>query len=777
MWFSQEKRKRAFISRGRRLTFDQLEDRTLLSISYPVDPGVVAVEGGTLTANYIPVDNLTIDTNAAVELTPLPGNPTEDLSIKNAANNGLLDITGGNKTIGTISGTGDTTVSDGATLTVTSIVQNTVTVGAGSTLEIAPCPGGPLSGDSENSSTTTIDPNTYSAVMDGGTVHYCSDALPNLSAANDAQLICTDPMTVTVEDGTLHVDSYPSGIVTVTPGANIVVEPTPDGPWMDGGTLHYNTKVLPNVTAVNDAILVQTDQSDLSNAWRSTETVVGGDPILFDIMGPDGSTTSRNTDPSTWPEHDMNDTDTRTPELSTVYKNRFDKIIAAEQSYEDLAWNGTISDHIDDSAGHWNYDGNEQLYGEGSIVSIVPATDKLVVTPSNVGETGLLTYGYEGEPYSLTYFRDGIEQLTCYSDGTVVCGGQTYTMSNYPGTHADSSTPDVSPSSLRGRYKGPYIDVISGTGWFEYLLGYGADPPGDFGQPASKSFGFVHRNDDGSISVLIGLYGPNTPGGHSCNTIKNGVNAGTIIASLKYSPHLTVTYLVQATLCCTVTSDPNSTQPAIGEVSWTIKPGPGSTGGAEVGSRTTVGPANPITTGNMRSDMSSYAAFITVAPNSTIITIDVRMADGGSGNVIYYIWFKIDEWSSWPPLEIADGEAGVNSNTIPVDEPSNDIISGSKDTQTESVVNILPLFVTSANIKIDPVATSNIKEDFEIDPIPLVRDHKNLKADRFTDHLNTEWWDRNRKIDSQDRGLLVSPPSWFHGVGIALIEPLYVGVK
>jgi len=212
-------------------------------------------------------------------------------------------------------------------------------------------------------------------------------------------------------------------------------------------------------------------------------------------------------------------------------------------------------------------------------------------------------------------------------------------------------------------------------------------------------------------------------------------------------------------------------------VSWTIKPGPGSTGGAEVGSRTTVGPANPITTGNMRSDMSSYAAFITVAPNSTIITIDVRMADGGSGNVIYYIWFKIDEWSSWPPLEIADGEAGVNSNTIPVDEPSNDIISGSKDTQTESVVNILPLFVTSANIKIDPVATSNIKEDFEIDPIPLVRDHKNLKADRFTDHLNTEWWDRNRKIDSQDRGLLVSPPSWFHGVGIALIEPLYVGVK
>ena len=82
MWFFQNKRKGASTTCTRRLTFDQLEDRNLLSITYPVDPGVVSVDGGTLTADYIPVDNLSIGSDATVNLTPLSGNPVEDLSVK-----------------------------------------------------------------------------------------------------------------------------------------------------------------------------------------------------------------------------------------------------------------------------------------------------------------------------------------------------------------------------------------------------------------------------------------------------------------------------------------------------------------------------------------------------------------------------------------------------------------------------------------------------------------------------------------------------------------------
>ena len=280
MWFFQNKRKGASTTCTRRLTFDQLEDRNLLSITYPVDPGVVSVDGGTLTADYIPVDNLSIGSDATVNLTPLSGNPVEDLSVKNAVNNGSLNITGGDKTLGNISGTGNTTLSNGATLTVTSLSQNILTLAPGSTLTIAALPGGPSSTPQSTSPTPTHAespaPADLSAVMDGGTVTYCSDALPNLSAINNATLACTDP-------------------------------------------------------------------ADVSDAWRSTKTVPGADAIQFPILGYDGTVVPQSADPSTWPDHSTTDTESQTPLQSTVYQNRFGQTIAVEQNYADKEWDGTES--------------------------------------------------------------------------------------------------------------------------------------------------------------------------------------------------------------------------------------------------------------------------------------------------------------------------------------------------------------------------------------------------------------------------------------------------
>ncbi len=52
----------------------------------------------------------------------------------------------GNRTVGNISGAGNTILDAGAVLTVGSVVQGTLTLGAGATLNIAPLPGGPLAG-------------------------------------------------------------------------------------------------------------------------------------------------------------------------------------------------------------------------------------------------------------------------------------------------------------------------------------------------------------------------------------------------------------------------------------------------------------------------------------------------------------------------------------------------------------------------------------------------------------------------------------------------------
>jgi autotransporter-associated beta strand protein len=61
----------------------------------------------------------------------------------NVANNGTLNFTSGSRTVTALSGSGNVTLGADASLTATSVVQDTITLGAGSTLTIAAIPGGP----------------------------------------------------------------------------------------------------------------------------------------------------------------------------------------------------------------------------------------------------------------------------------------------------------------------------------------------------------------------------------------------------------------------------------------------------------------------------------------------------------------------------------------------------------------------------------------------------------------------------------------------------------
>jgi autotransporter-associated beta strand protein len=68
-----------------------------------------------------------------------------DVSTVNVANGALLQVISGTPTLGDVAGLGSTSVSGaGTVLTVDNIVQNTLTIGAGAKLVIAPITGGPL---------------------------------------------------------------------------------------------------------------------------------------------------------------------------------------------------------------------------------------------------------------------------------------------------------------------------------------------------------------------------------------------------------------------------------------------------------------------------------------------------------------------------------------------------------------------------------------------------------------------------------------------------------
>ncbi len=81
----------------------------------------------------------------------IDGGDLADLSTINVAGGASLQVISGTPGLGDIAGLGSTSVyGAGTVLTVDSIVQNTLTVGAGATLVIAPLPllsGGPLAGN------------------------------------------------------------------------------------------------------------------------------------------------------------------------------------------------------------------------------------------------------------------------------------------------------------------------------------------------------------------------------------------------------------------------------------------------------------------------------------------------------------------------------------------------------------------------------------------------------------------------------------------------------
>jgi len=81
----------------------------------------------------------------------------------NVANDGIFNVTTGSKHIGALSGTGTTSLSASTNLTASSVVQNTLTIGAGSTLTIAAIPGGPTAG--MGSISAVPEPSTWAMLM------------------------------------------------------------------------------------------------------------------------------------------------------------------------------------------------------------------------------------------------------------------------------------------------------------------------------------------------------------------------------------------------------------------------------------------------------------------------------------------------------------------------------------------------------------------------------------------------------------------------------------
>jgi hypothetical protein len=588
MWFFQRKRKNTVLPRGRRLIFDQLEDRMLLSISYPVDPSAVVVDNGTLTANFIPVDNLTVGADATVDLTPLPGNPSEDMSIKNAVNNGSLNITGGEKTIGTLSGTGNTTVSDGSTLTATSIVQNTLTIGAGATVVIAPIPGGPLPLPPSTTGSTPA-PADMSSMIDGGTLTYNSDALPNLSTVNSPTLVCTDP-------------------------------------------------------------------PDVKNAWRSTQVIVGGDPVYFP---PDS------------------DTNYQTPIQETLYENRFGGTIAAQQDYQNVARDETISNQTSYWANDSDSLASNTSYGEGSVDNIVVGSNELTVITSDQGSKVETTNNENNFPIDQTISRNGADQLEIINNIGVNEYEEPYFYTQYKAGDMEyiDSLYGSSPGSdnLAKTQAGDQPATVSfkvahGTSTFSQVVTTltGGIATGDYGQPTSAASGYdkdlggplwlnnvpgqdlVYYAGHQVVVMLFGL----KPGHSSCNTLASSpisTNAGTMEAWINGKPNsmYEVGYDIFVTTIVTA-ADPSN--PGLG--------GPPSGGVASInvadafgyrfdGSGACCSSVNPIPNGKIlkttyfwnngdlvKTNASGNAEIVFVSP--------MNMRNNGPGLVVYIATIFID---------------------------------------------------------------------------------------------------------------------------------------
>jgi hypothetical protein len=668
MWFSK-KRKVASISRSRKLYFDQLEDRTLLSLTYPVDPSAITVDGGNLTANFISVENLTIESDATINLIQLTGNPVENISIKNAINNGALNVTGGDKTIGPIFGTGNLIVS--GTLTATSICQNTLTIGAGSKVVIAPIPVGPPAG-------ITPDPAGMLATMDGGILTYNSDALPNLSTVNTPTLVCTDP-------------------------------------------------------------------PDLKNAWRSTETIVGGDTVLFPyVSSVNGSIVSRG-DPA--PPHSDTDTEHETPTELTIYRNRFGEMIAGEQDYQSVAWNETATSRTTFMGNNFIDAITNTTYGSGSIDSIVPGTAELVVSTSSQGSTAESTINVDEFPdrtitrneaqqleitnriipteYEYIYLYQNVysaADVTLYDDIVYILDEPPLESLN--GNYAQAGEPT---NPVRARFH-----TTKGTNPYSAA---GADisggcATGDFGQPAGDASGYdedlkkvkigQEGGPVGTHQVVVMLFGTN---GYTCNTVGGSKSGGEIQAwatGMAPGSEHDIEYEVTVSVIFT-SADPS--RPGLGGT-----PSGGLSGIRIVKgnnpdppytfSGTSVSSTNPIPDGKMKKVNYSWDGYVTVTADSKgeakVVRVEpLCLVNRGPGLVIYVctIIVRHDEWQ--PTQFCAQTNLIWPVNTLSQSLIQNESSKPKTTFQMESVASIKLVaykFVTVNKVDnlFDPIFESDI---------------------------------------------------------------------
>jgi fibronectin-binding autotransporter adhesin len=109
--------------------------------------GDTTVSGGTLifSGGIDPVSTSLIDVQSGKAILETVNVNKPNLNIKTAPL-ATFEVLNGSHTVGAISGSGTTQIDAGASLTVTSIYQNTLTMGNGATLTIQAIPGGLLGG-------------------------------------------------------------------------------------------------------------------------------------------------------------------------------------------------------------------------------------------------------------------------------------------------------------------------------------------------------------------------------------------------------------------------------------------------------------------------------------------------------------------------------------------------------------------------------------------------------------------------------------------------------
>jgi hypothetical protein len=334
-------------------------------------------------------------------------------------------------------------------------------------------------------------------------------------------------------------------VITPMPGGPSPLPPSQTGvtpeesdmsATMDGGTLTFNSDALPNLSTVNEPVLVCTDPPDVHNAWRSTDTAPGGEIINF-MPG-------------------QTDMKTRIMGQITNYRNRFDLPIASEQAYQDVSWEDVVFDHTAHIA--LQYNGNSIIYDSDDNISGVSIEPHGLAVDIS-GEGSVL--GANANEQIVT--RNGAEQIHITnneSSDTYESGGLSYTYDTTLFSDLATENDPPGPHPVTSSY-----DVLHGTNIFKQYVS--PTPSGEWSQPVGAGSGTIKEDPsptDRSVYVTVMLFGTN---GYSCNTLQSSdpkdQNAGTI-RGYAYGPpgaSMTISFEVKLTLAITA-SDPNN--PGVG---------------------------------------------------------------------------------------------------------------------------------------------------------------------------------------------------------------------